>query len=258
MKITRRQLRSLIREMYSPNFELMGTMSDIGSPMVKQLATYIIPYQGRVSFEIKERGDSISVDMYLNDVLVGFVAADFVGDMCADCYIIGLSSTAGGENTKPGDIAQFRNDLINDDRIEYGSYGPILYELCLELASKKGPEVYLTCDKNSLEPAAYNVWAYYLDNRPDVIKKQLDPERVPAEFRITPEDPTDDCESLTSEEFYQFYTQKLVHPQGPSDDPKGMYDEYIDYVKTKDPIMKGYRKNSTPFLNIIKELGMIK
>ena len=59
-------------------------------------------------------------------------------------------------------------------------------------------------------------------------------------------------------EYYLFNTDKSVHPQGPSDDPKGMYDEYIDYVKTKDPIMKGYRKNSTPFLNLIKELGMIK
>lgn len=40
--------------MYSPNFELMGIMSDIGSPMVKQLAKYVIPYQGRVSFEIED------------------------------------------------------------------------------------------------------------------------------------------------------------------------------------------------------------
>lgn len=258
MKLTRQQLRKLIREMYSPNFEFMGMMSDIGSPMVKQLATYIIPYQGRVSFDIENSSMGIDIKMFLDGTQVGYIGADFMADMCSNCYMVGMSSTAAGEERNDNNLYGFRLDLIKDDLFKVGSYGPILYELCLELISLKGKDSYMTCDKKSLDPAAYNVYAYYFYKRPDVITKQLDPERVPVEFRITPNDPTDDCESHTSEEYYQFYTSKLVHPQGPDDDPKGMYDEYIDYVKTKDPIMKGYRKNSTPFLNLIKELGMIK
>ena len=258
MKLTRRQLRKLIREMYSPPFELMGIMSDIGSPMVKQLATYLIPYQDRVRFEIEDSSTNVDVKMFLDGVEIGYIGADFMADMCSNCYMVGMASTASGEEKNDNNLYGFRLDLVKDDLFKTGSYGPILYELCLELISLKGKDSYMTCDKNSLDPAAYNVYAYYFYKRPDVITKQLDPIRVPQEFRITPNDPTDDCESYTSEEYYLYKTDKGIHPQGPDDDPKGMYDEYIDYVKSKDPIMKGYRKNSTPFLDLITDLGMIK
>ena len=116
-----------------------------------------------------------------------------------------------------------------------------------------------------MEPAAYNVWAYYLLGRSDVDKYQLDPMRVPREFRITPDNPKDDCDTGdpptndTAEEFYMHRTSRLVHPQGPDDDPEGMYRAYTDYLKTEDPIMKGYRKESTPLLDLIgpNGLGMI-
>ena len=258
MKITRKQLRNLIKEMYSPPFELMGIMSDIGSPMVKQLATYLIPYQDRVRFEIEDSSSTVDVKMFLDGVEIGYIGADFMSDMCSNCYMVGMSSTAAGEERNDNNLYGFRLDLIKDDLFKIGSYGPILYEICLELISLKGKDSYMTCDKNSLDPAAYNVYAYYFYKRPDVITKQLDPIRVPQEFRITPNDPTDDCESYTSEEYYLYKTDKGIHPQGPDDDPKGMYGEYIDYVKNKDPIMKGYRKNATPFLDLVTELGMIK
>ena len=244
--------------MYSPNFEFMGIMSDIGSPMVKQLATYLIPYQDRVRFEIEDSSTNVDVKMFLDGVEIGYIGSDFMADMCSNCYMVGMASTASGEEKNDNNLYGFRLDLVKDDLFKIGSYGPILYELCLELISSKGKDSYMTCDKNSLDPAAYNVYAYYFYKRPDVITKQLDPIRVPQEFRITPNDPTDDCESYTSEEYYLYKTDKGIHPQGPDDDPKGMYGEYIDYVKNKDPIMKGYRKNSTPFLDLIKSLGMIK
>ena len=197
-------------------------------------------------------------------VLIGFVMSDFVGDMCANSYIIGLSATAGGENMKQAGVASFRNELIDIDLFKYGSYGPILYDLCLEVISKKD-NTYLTCDKNSLEPAAYNVWAYYMFERSDVeIEKfQLDPMRIPREFRITPDDPSDDCDTGlpptndTAEEFYMANTSRLIYSQGPDDDQKGMFRAYTDYLKEKDPIMKGYRKNSTPLLDLITKLEMI-
>ncbi len=257
MKLTRPQLRKLIQEMTAPPVDFMSSMVDIGSPIVKQLFTYIAPYQNRIKFEIDDDASGIDVKMFLDDVEIGYIGSDFVGDMCANCYMVGLASTAAGELKSNNLLHGFRDDLITDELFRSGSYGPILYELCLELISQKGKDFYMTCDKNSLDPNAYNVWSYYFYKRPDVFTKQLDPIRVPQEFRITPSDPTDDCDSDESEEYYQTLTSKLVHPQGPTDDPVGMYGEYIDYVKTKDPIMKGYRKNSTPFLDLIKELGMI-
>ena len=258
MKLTRRELRKLIREMYSPNVEFMSLMSDIGSPMVKQLAKYLIPYKDRIKFDIIDHKLGIDVEMHLDEVVVGYIGADFTGDMCSNCYVVGMASTVAGEIKSKFPLYGFRKDLVHEELFRSGSYGPILYELCLELASARGPDTYITCDKHSLKPDAYNVWAYYLNNRPDVIVKQLDPEGIPVEFRITPNDPTDDCINDTSEEYYQLFTQNLVHPQGPDDDPEGMYAEYVDYVKSMDPIMKGYRKNSTPFLDLIKSLGMIK
>lgn len=271
MKLTRMQLRKLIREMYSPNFEFMGMMSDIGSPMVKQLANYIIPYQDRVKFEINDGPTSIEINMYLinkktnKEVLIGTVIADDVGDMCANCYIVGLAGTLGGENRTKKILFGFSDNLVDDadSLFKYGNYGPILYELCLEVISRKD-NAYMTCDKNSLEPAAYNVWAYYLFERPDVEKYQLDPMRIPREYRITPDDPSDDCNTGfpptndTAEEFYMARTSRIIYPQGLDDDPKGMFKAYTDYLIKEDPIMKGYRKNATPFLDLIESLGMLE
>ena len=42
----------------------------------------------------------------------------------------------------------------------------------------------------------------------------------------------------------------------PGSEWKATY-ENIEYAKTKDPLMKAYRKNETPFYNLIKELEMI-
>ena len=120
MKLTRMQLRKLIREMYSPNFEFMGMMSDIGSPMVKQLATYLIPYQDRVRFEIEDSSSTVDVKMFLDDVEIGYIGADFMADMCSNCYMVGMSSTAAGEERNDNNLYGFRLDLIKDDLFKVG------------------------------------------------------------------------------------------------------------------------------------------
>ena len=122
MKLKRIQLRKIIREMYSPNFEFMGMMSDIGSPMVKQLANYIIPYQDRVRFEIEDSSLGIDIKMFLDDVEIGYIGADFMADMCSNCYMVGMSSTAAGEERNDNNLYGFRLDLIKDDLFKIGSY----------------------------------------------------------------------------------------------------------------------------------------
>ena len=96
MKLTRRQLRKLIKEMYSPNFEFISLMSDIGSPMVKQLAKYLIPYKDRLKFDIGEDSMSIDIAMILDGFQIGRIGADFLGDMCNNCFVVGFSETVGG------------------------------------------------------------------------------------------------------------------------------------------------------------------
>ena len=256
MKLTRIQLRKLIREMYSPNFEFMSDMVDVGSPMVNQIIKYLLPFKNNLKFVIETNNtESVEIKMFFNGIDIGEIAADYFPD-CANCYIVGYSDTFGGLKSRIQKRHPFYDKI--DRFFRSKGYGPILYELCLELVSQKGKDFYLTGDKNQLSPAAYNVWSYYMTDRDDVQKKILDPASVPPEYRISKNDMTDDCDGPTSEEYYSILTGRSVHAQGPDEDHDTMYKSYIDYIKTKDPIMRGYRKNSTPFLEVVNNLGMIK
>jgi hypothetical protein len=49
-------------------------------------------------------------------------------------------------------------------------YGPLLYDVLMELAASRG----LTSDRMKVTADAERVWAYYMKNRPDVRWEQLD------------------------------------------------------------------------------------
>lgn len=73
-------------------------------------------------------------------------------------------------------------------------YGPLLYDVLMELAGKRG----ITSDRTKVTSDAERVWAYYMNSRSDVRWKQLDidqtlghPGDLPVE-NLTP-DPKDDC-----------------------------------------------------------------
>ena len=68
-------------------------------------------------------------------------------------------------------------------------WGPLLYDVAMEVVGDAG----LMADRNSLSDDAYNVWQYYMNSRPDVVKKQLDdPENT-----LTPEE-EDNCDIETA------------------------------------------------------------
>ena len=107
MKLTRYQLRKLIKEMTTtPN---PGSISESISSKIE---TYIMPYKDRVSFEIKSTSLGVDIKMFLDSVEVGYIGADFMGDMCSDCYMVGLASTASGEERNDNHVYGFRLDLI--------------------------------------------------------------------------------------------------------------------------------------------------
>ncbi len=64
-------------------------------------------------------------------------------------------------------------------------WGPLLYDVAMEVVGDAG----LMADRGSLSDDAYNVWKYYMNSRPDVVKKQLDdPDNT-----LTPEE-EDNCD----------------------------------------------------------------
>tara|TARA_Y100000310_G_scaffold320805_1_gene377620 strand:- start:76 stop:702 length:627 start_codon:yes stop_codon:yes gene_type:complete len=64
-------------------------------------------------------------------------------------------------------------------------FGPLLYDITLELAGKNG----VTPDRAFVSDDAFRVWDYYLNNRNDIRKAQLDdPDNT-----LTPQD-KDNCE----------------------------------------------------------------
>ena len=256
MKLTRRQLRKLIKEMYSPNFEFMGVMSNIGSPMVKQLAKYVIPHQDALNFRISQDKYNVRVFMYYKNAEIGSVKARIIDPEYGK---FDPKFDAKKEKINLFEIKSAFLKLGQDVPVLFkeNGFGPIMYELCLEVTSLMGKDYYLTCDRNSLQPDAYNVWAFYYHNRRnDVEQIQLDNSYLPDEYSITG-NPNLRYTGFTSEEFYDAFTEKTIFPQGPGEDEDETIGNYIDYAKSKDPLMKAYRKNSTPFYNLLKELEMI-
>jgi len=70
-----------------------------------------------------------------------------------------------------------------------GSYGPLAYDIAIEASGG------LVSDRTEVSNAARDVWDYYDNNRPDVIKQQMDN----LENELTPEE-KDNCEQLTADQ----------------------------------------------------------
>ena len=106
-----------------------------------------------------------------------------------------------------------------------GSYGPLLYDLAIEMTGG------LTPDRTTVSDAARDVWDYYNWGRPDVKKEQLDD----LENKLTPEE-KDNCEQLSSSE-----DSAIGSPRN--------WDESV--------LSKRYSKQGRPVYNELRSRGMI-
>ena len=101
-------------------------------------------------------------------------------------------------------------------------WGPLLYDVAMEVVGDAG----IMADRGSLSDDAYNVWKYYMNSRPDVVKIQLDT----LDNELTPDD-ADNCTSKVAREF---------------DDA---FDDYRSDEKKQalidSPVMKVYTKGPT-------------
>ena len=144
------------------------------------------------------------------EVLIGKLKPTGQGD-CSDAYGINSSETASG-------------------------WGPLLYDVAMEWASKNGSG--LTSDRGSVSKDAYNVWNYYLRNRPDVESTQLDIRNSGYE-KITPDDESDDCEQAIS----------VTYARDTNSDPKWGW--------SAQPTAYLYRVSGTPTMDALEASGQL-
>ena len=107
--------------------------------------------------------------------------------------------------------------------------GPLAYDVAIEETGGLG----MISDRASVSREARAVWDYYMNNRPDVIKQQLDD----LHNTLTPED-EDNCDQYVA----------IKDAQG-MHMPKNWKD---------DALSKLYKKSGTPVMDELRKRGMLK
>jgi len=108
-------------------------------------------------------------------------------------------------------------------------FGPFLYDVVMELAGEDG----LTPDRSLVSGYAYKVWEYYLKNRSDIEKKQLDDIDNPQ----TPP-PEDDCKMYSTMDYVGELEGESTSWQ-------------------ESPLSKVYYKNNTDLITQLEAVGKI-
>ena len=155
---------------------------------------------------------------------------------------------------------------ISNSQADRG-WGPILYDLVLELATKRGASV--TSDRKLVSGDAWNVWNYYLESRSDVIQGPAvldisdetmrhyygdDPSKWPFEQRTKKK--SDDCQQFSSLEWAAGKGDWSKHGEdvrfnAVKDNPEKAKNWY------KQPIGKAYIKNNADTIKQLSSLGIL-
>ena len=122
-------------------------------------------------------------------------------------------------------------------------FGPVLYDVALELASTEGGG--LMADRGAVSQSAQRVWKYYLKNRPDVQHFILDDKRNDPENRITPDDDSDDCRMPVLMPPYGMNKPSKNKPGNPNK-------KYVN-----NPLAYVFRATGTPTINALTASGVL-
>ena len=123
-------------------------------------------------------------------------------------------------------------------------FGPMLYDIAMELAGDDG----LMCDRGVVSKEATRVWEYYLNNRPDVITKQLDDRKTPFLQDPGKNDPSDDCAQGTFRK-----KTKRIWQSNISSSSAGFKDEFLNHWSTKVYV----KTSGTPILDELEAAGKV-
>jgi hypothetical protein len=142
-------------------------------------------------------------------------------------------------------------------------WGPMLYEVAIEYASKHGKG--LTSDRQLVSTAAKGVYDFYQSKRSDVQKVQMDISKrsVKAVFgdedkikQLTPDDKSDDCDQIVS----IFYSAGMGDWKTSSFQSrvKNAQEDPFDNEWHKESTSKILVKNSPIVSNMLKKAGKLR
>jgi len=183
----------------------------------------------------------------LGDMTVGieFKPGDWISVSLWKIDEAGFKARAGEVQAAPGDGSgpcSGAYEVLWANAEGAWGFGPMLYDIAMELAGDEG----LICDRSSVSEDAASVWEFYLNNRPDVIAKQLDDERVPFLQDPGENDPSDDCDQ-------RIFRRKERYKNHHNASDPGFKDAFLDHWSTK-----AYVKTSgTPILDELKAAGKV-
>jgi len=180
---------------------------------------------------VEDMGDSFAIKLY--DAHPGSAGpADEIGEISAEEYDLGGAETCMGAY------------MINWSSVEEKGWGPLLYDLAMELATSKGSGI--MSDRNNVSYKAQNVWRYYMTNRGNVEKVQMDD----WDNNLT-DDKTDNCDQESAYErgikggtFWDPYAGSMLP-----------WDPYGKEVLLKSPTTKMYRWKGMSKIAALKKMG---
>lgn len=177
--------------------------------------------QQNMSLVVEETPDDREVKFYLETMrgqIVGAIEIEYLPVADTNKYV-----------TKTDDYGHcYGGYQVTWSEAEKG-YGPLMYDIAMEHATQIGNG--LTCDRAVVSTDAYKVWQYYLKNRSDIKKLQLDdPENT-----LTPTK-RDNCVQISAK---TAATRRNAPP--------------FPYS----PLSKLYRKENTKILDTLKRMGKI-
>jgi len=226
--------------------------------LTKMIMRYLAPHKDKLRLDIFWNDTDITVSFKYDNTEIGETSASENASLTGDTF---FSVTWGGTLEGERDEVKKSPRYNHIDKVfkEQGGYGPITYEIAIEYLSLQGEA--LTADRDSVSEDAYDLWEYYFKNRPDVQNRLIDFDESKTGFNA--HNPT----LYTAESWYTRKTEKhsskaaVVFSTLPDLQPEltdeELRDQYINYLKTESPLTRVYSKNNQPFLQAVRDLGIL-
>ena len=129
---------------------------------------------------------------------------------------------------------------------EYKGWGPMLYDITMELAASQGSGI--LSDRDSVSNEAFSVWKYYADRRSDVEKVQLDD----WDDHLTPGNEKDNCDQ------WRAYEHPELDTWWDSENEETPWDPYGKEALLQSPLTKMYKVSTTPIINALQSLNKLE
>ena len=256
MKNLRQYIRKILTESAGTIHPKIKSMLDELEENYGEIDIENYPNQGQL-IEIRFYSGAKHRERYYNTGVGGGNDAGAVFAMYSKDSVVPSMSTKIGNCNGAVPIGSIDGNQV---AVEYG-FGPLLYDVLFDAVVSLGGATGLTCDYYSVSDEAYNVWNYYLNNRPDIIAKQKDLTQYPR----TP-DEADDCTGPGAGGSFgyrsvakRFGFEKSYGVKAPGEDgenPGGeLTPEFMEHwFDPKNPLSKTYHRKAggTPVMDYLR------